>query len=59
MSDISPEQLAKDFGTLRKLLDKMSITANYVAGPDITQGGDGFLERYIIIMLQDHALCSN
>ena len=42
---VSAEQLAKDFGTLRGLLVKLKLKPLYVAGPDITNGGDEFLTR--------------
>ena len=44
---VSAEQLAKDFGTLRGLLDKLNLKPSYVAGPDITNGGDEFLARWL------------
>ena len=45
-SVITAKQLAKDYHTLSELLQSLDLKPNYVAGPDVTDGGDDFLIQY-------------
>ena len=42
-SVVTAKQLAKDYHTLSNLLQSVHLKPNYVAGPDVTEGGDDFL----------------
>lgn len=58
-SVVTAKQLAKDYHTLSKLLHRLNLKPRFVAGPDVTQGGEDFLEGYIAIhinTLASHAL---
>lgn len=42
---ISAEQLAKDFGGLKKLVENLHLKPTYIAGPDISQSGTEYLKE--------------
>lgn len=48
--DITPEQLARDFQTLKELTTRLKVFPKFIAGPDVTRNGATFLEKLETIM---------
>ena len=44
---VSPQQDARDFKTLRSLVDEKSPTTKFIAGPDASSLSNGYFGQYV------------
>ena len=46
---VSPQQDARDFKTLRSLVDEKSPTTKFIAGPDVSSISNSYFGQYVVL----------